>query len=331
MNWISDTQKAVNFIESNLLENINADDVANYIHSSTDYFQRIFNIVTGFSISEYVRNRRLTLAGEELGNTQAKIIDISLKYGYDSPESFTKAFTRFHGITPNNARLQSHRLKNFRPLTISLTIQGGFDMSINHEIFKLAQYLSCETDNKINGVEVPFLFKKEIIHLPKSLLVGKKVTYSIEKQAKGENPPLSQLWDECGKDGTYDWLEAQKEYLVLDGLLGLYYDINVNDSGIFSYLVGSLMKSDVSIPCGYASYEILESDIALCWFQYNKDVNIWSEIDPNGITADYMKEQGYEGFPGDGSKYGWCSELYPFDKKPEEVLGYVIACKKQDN
>ena len=99
MKWINDTQNAINFIESNLLENINADDVSKYINSSTDYFQKTFHIVTGLSISEYIRNRRLTLAGEELKNTQAKVIDVSLKYGYDSPDSFTKAFTRFHGVT----------------------------------------------------------------------------------------------------------------------------------------------------------------------------------------------------------------------------------------
>ena len=107
MNWINDTGNAINFIENNLLENISADDVSNHIHSSTDYFQRTFNIVTGLSISEYIRNRRLTLAGEELKNTQTKVIDISMKYGYDSPDSFTKAFTRFHGVTPTSVRVSS--------------------------------------------------------------------------------------------------------------------------------------------------------------------------------------------------------------------------------
>ena len=129
MNWINDTQNAINFIESNLLENINADDVSKYINSSTDYFQKTFHIVTGLSISEYIRNRRLTLAGEELKNTQAKVIDVSLKYGYDSPDSFTKAFTRFHGVTPTAARAASKKLKCFYPLSIKIFIKGGFGMN----------------------------------------------------------------------------------------------------------------------------------------------------------------------------------------------------------
>ena len=128
MNWIDDTQNALNFIEKNLLENINADDVSRYINSSTDYFQRTFSIVTGLSISEYIRNRRLTLAGEELNSTRAKVIDISLKYRYDSPDSFTKAFTRFHGVTPTAARVPTTNLKHYYPLSIDIFIRGGFGM-----------------------------------------------------------------------------------------------------------------------------------------------------------------------------------------------------------
>ena len=120
MNWIDDTQQAINFIEKNLLANIDADDVSKHINSSTDYFQRTFNIVTGISISEYIRNRRLTLAGDELKNTQAKVIDLSMKYNYDSPDSFTKAFTRFHGVTPSAARVSSENLKHFYPLSIDI-------------------------------------------------------------------------------------------------------------------------------------------------------------------------------------------------------------------
>lgn len=129
MNWIYDIQKAIRFIEDKLLEDISIDDVSSHIHSSTDYFQRTFNIVTGISISEYIRNRRLTLAADELKNTQAKIIDAAMKYNYDTPDSFTKAFTRFHGVTPSAAKTLSKNLKHFHPLTIDVYIKGGFGMS----------------------------------------------------------------------------------------------------------------------------------------------------------------------------------------------------------
>jgi len=157
MSWINNTQKAINFIENNLLENISADDVSKHINSSTDYFQKTFNIVTGLSVSEYIRNRRLTLAGEELKNTQAKVINLSLKYGYDSPDSFTKAFTRFHGITPTSAKVSSENLKYFFPLTIKIYIKGGFGMSrkIIPNIPNIGYYGS-ETDFGVNLLAATF-------------------------------------------------------------------------------------------------------------------------------------------------------------------------------
>jgi len=157
MNWIDDTQKAINYIESNLTENITADDVSNHVHSSTDYFQRTFNIVTGLSISEYMRNRRLTLAGDEIKNTQAKIIDVSLKYGYDSPESFTKSFTRFNGVTPTAIRVSGSSPKYFHPLSIKIYIRGGFGMKrkIIPNIPELSNY-GNPVDCLLNVIDATF-------------------------------------------------------------------------------------------------------------------------------------------------------------------------------
>ena len=157
MKWIDDTQKAINYIESNLLENINADDVAGHIHSSTDYFQKSFNIATGLSISEYIRNRRLTLAGEEIKHSHAKIIDVSIKYGYESPESFTKAFTRFHGATPTTIRASDINPKHFYPLSIKIYIKGGFGMKrkIIPNIPEIDNY-GNEVDYFLNVLEAAF-------------------------------------------------------------------------------------------------------------------------------------------------------------------------------
>lgn len=91
MDWIKDTQKAINYMEMHLLENIGIDDVSNHVFSSSDYFNKVFRIVTGFSVSEYIRYRKLSLAGEDLLYSKSKIIEIALKYGYETPESFTKA------------------------------------------------------------------------------------------------------------------------------------------------------------------------------------------------------------------------------------------------
>ncbi|MDF2686437.1 MAG: transcriptional regulator, AraC family [Clostridia bacterium] len=129
MSWISDTQKAINYIEDNILNEVNVENVSEYLCVSKDYFQKVFYIITGFSITEYIRNRRLSLAGKELSFTDSRIIDIALKYGYETPESFTKAFTRFHGSTPSEIKNKSGKLNIFIPLTIQIDVKGGFVVS----------------------------------------------------------------------------------------------------------------------------------------------------------------------------------------------------------
>jgi len=162
MNWQSLT-KAIQFIESNLTNEITLDDVANHVCASSAYYQRVFSLTTGITIGDYIRNRRLSLAGQDLLLPANRIIDVAMKYQYDSQESFTKAFTRFHGITPNSARKQSHRLKYFRPLTVNIVIQGGFEISSYREILSLAQYSSYESDSVtrlIAGAESPRVSNK---------------------------------------------------------------------------------------------------------------------------------------------------------------------------
>ncbi len=129
MTWINDTQKALRYIENNLLNELKPDDVANHVGASCSNFGRIFGIVTGFSVAEYIRLRRLSMAGQELRGVNSKVIDVSFKYGYDTPESFTKAFTRFHGITPSEAKNSNKSLKIFAPLTIEMNIKGGYVMA----------------------------------------------------------------------------------------------------------------------------------------------------------------------------------------------------------
>ena len=96
MEWIYAIQSAIEYIETHITDDISAGDVADYVHISTFYFQKGFSMLCGYSIMEYIRNRRLALAGEELAITDEKVIDVAMKYGYDSPDSFAKAFSRFH-------------------------------------------------------------------------------------------------------------------------------------------------------------------------------------------------------------------------------------------
>ncbi|MEG2018848.1 MAG: AraC family transcriptional regulator [Clostridium sp.] len=125
MDWIRGIQRAIDYIENHITDELDYDEIARCAYSSKFHFQRVFSIMCGYSIGEYIRNRRLTLAGNELICTSEKVIDIAFKYGYDSPDSFSKAFTRFHGITPSSARENGSNLKSFSKLSIKLSLEGG--------------------------------------------------------------------------------------------------------------------------------------------------------------------------------------------------------------
>lgn len=107
MEWNEKLQNIIDYVENHLQrkeEPINIDDIAKMAGCSFDFFQKVFSYMNGISFSEYVRSRKLTLAGYDLKSTDLRIVDISYKYGYNSPTSFTKAFHQFHGVSPKEAR-----------------------------------------------------------------------------------------------------------------------------------------------------------------------------------------------------------------------------------
>ena len=133
MDWITGIQQAIDYIENNLTETIDYEEVAKRCYSSSYHFQRVFSILCGYTLGEYIRNRRLTLAGRELATTNAKVIDVALKYGYESPDSFAKAFQKFHGILPSQARNNGSNLKSFSRLVLKFSLEGGTTMNYRIE------------------------------------------------------------------------------------------------------------------------------------------------------------------------------------------------------
>lgn len=123
--WTEGIQNALAYMEAHLTEKLEIPEIAKRAYVSPFYFQRIFAALCGVGVGEYIRNRRLTLAGEELASTDAKVIDIAAKYGYDSPDSFNRAFQRFHGISPSAARKNGASLRAYAPMKIKLTLEGG--------------------------------------------------------------------------------------------------------------------------------------------------------------------------------------------------------------
>lgn len=128
MEWMAVIGNSIQYIEAHITEPLTIETIARAVNVSPFYFQKGSALLCGFTVSEYIRNRRLALAGNDLAATDEKVIDIALKYGYDSPDSFTKAFTRFHGVTSTAARRDGVLLKSFAPLKIRFSLEGGYLM-----------------------------------------------------------------------------------------------------------------------------------------------------------------------------------------------------------
>lgn len=129
MNWLYTIKRSVDYIEEHILEDIDISKVAGEEFVSPMYFDRAFSFITGYSVTEYIRNRRLYLAAIDLYSTDMKVIDCALKYYYETPESFNKAFKRFHLITPSECKHSIKKIHSFYPLVISIKVQGGANMN----------------------------------------------------------------------------------------------------------------------------------------------------------------------------------------------------------
>ena len=151
MTWIESMREAIQYMEENLEEDLKVEDVAKHIFLSPFYFQKAFRLLCGFTVGEYIRNRRLTAAGNDLLTTNKKIIDIAMKYGYDSPDSFTKAFYRFHGATPSMVQKNHLMMKSFAPLKIKLTLEGGYKM--DYKLMKKESFTVMGTMQKFSYEE----------------------------------------------------------------------------------------------------------------------------------------------------------------------------------
>lgn len=174
MDWLKRMNRALDYVESNLINEIDMNMVAKMACCSSYNFQNMFSFITGISLTEYIRRRRLTLAAFEIHDSDIKIIDAALKYGYESPVSFARAFQALHGMPPSSARDSSATLKAFPKISFQISIKGA-----------------SEIDYRIETKDAFDIFGIETI----SSSIGDK---------KYESP--SQLWKRCQGNGLYEKL-----------------------------------------------------------------------------------------------------------------------------
>ena len=128
MEWTQAISEAVKYMEHHITEDITLYDVAEHVNISPFYFHKGFSILCGYSVMEYIRNRRMALAAEELVTSDITVTELAMKYAYDSSDSFTKAFSRFHGSTPLAVRRDKTTIKTFAPMKLTVLLKGGYIM-----------------------------------------------------------------------------------------------------------------------------------------------------------------------------------------------------------
>lgn len=151
MDWNEKLQTIIDYVENHLQREqkpIDPHEISIIAGCSFDFFQKVFSYMIGISFSEYVRARKLTLAGYDLKSTNLRVIDISYQYGYDSPTSFTKAFQRFHGVTPTEAKNANTQLRVFPKMQISLKQQYSWHLEEKSAFRLIGKSTSC-----INGAQ----------------------------------------------------------------------------------------------------------------------------------------------------------------------------------
>jgi len=249
MAWVESLQKAIDYIEAHLLDDMTIEQIAQQANSSQFHFQRTFSILTDITVGEYIRRRRLTLAAQELIRTTEKIIDLALKYGYDSPEAFSKAFRRQHGITPTEARKNMGKLKSYNRLVIQVSLKGAEPMR-----YKIVEKESFQ-------------------------VVGVKESFSWEN---GENLiGIPKMWEKVHQEGTVDTL-VKVNNGSLKGILGVCHAPLSN--GKINYWVATASEND--IPNGLESLTIPASKWSV--FEVHGPMpdamqNAWKKFTLNGF------------------------------------------------
>jgi AraC family transcriptional regulator len=267
---------AIEYIEDNLDSAIKIDEIAKVEFTSRYHFQRLFHAFTGFTLSEYIRNRRLTLAGEELHSKDAKIIDVALKYGYVSADAFTKAFQRLHGVTPSKIKKGNVKLKAFPKISLQISITGKFDM--NYRIIEKNEY-------EVFGVVSLTAIKENALY------------HEIPVFCK-------KIWE----DGTHLKINELLGFPKTHMLHGIHYDMK--EDGSRRYMMGWEVLG-IDIP---KEYKIL--DIPACtWavfegkgiISHNQEIqHVWKRI-----YCEWFPSSGFEQVEGPCvEKYHWEDELY---------------------
>lgn len=291
MNILDRLNAVINYVECHLTEELDLNYLANLACCSTYNFQRMFTFITDISIVEYIRRRRLTLAALELQQSDIKVIDLSMKYGYDSPISFARAFQAIHGITPSEARKSNTSLKAFPRIHFQIIIKGVNEMNYR------------------------------IVKTPSFQVFGLSGTVPSNTVSEVNSPSVGAIWDKYYKNGGHEKLEKDScneklpfynemfvEHMCPIHALENYKKI---DDSNYGYMLCSFVTSESK----HEGYEIVDIP-ASTWAVFPCDAN--DECSDPGVTFTYLAKRFYsEWLPTseyekaespDFEMYGWVND-----------------------
>ncbi|WMJ89038.1 AraC family transcriptional regulator [Anaerocolumna sp. MB42-C2] len=254
MEWIERLNNAVNYIEEHLSDEIDYEQAAKIACCSVFHFQRMFSYIANVPLSEYIRLRRMAMAAVDLQSGEEKVIDVAIKYGYDSPTAFTRAFSNVHGITPSQAKADGVTLKAYPPVSFKITIKGAAEM--NYRIEKKNAF-------RIIGVAEP-------------------LAQDIEKNFE----VVPQMWQKIAMDGTLEKIAAMinKEPM---GVLGVSVCIEKEE---WRYFIA--VASDQPLEEPFEEYTVPAATWAIFRGEGTMPASI-QELEKR-IVTEWLPTSGYE-------------------------------------
>ena len=127
MDWLENWNKALDELERSLNGEIRLEELGRLAGCSPYHFQRMFSYLAGVPLKEYVRRRRMTRAAADL-RAGEKVLEVALRYGYDSPTAFNRAFQGIHGVAPSLAKQDGVKLKAFPRIRFKFVLKGDVEM-----------------------------------------------------------------------------------------------------------------------------------------------------------------------------------------------------------
>ncbi|PKM74008.1 MAG: AraC family transcriptional regulator [Firmicutes bacterium HGW-Firmicutes-16] len=254
MDWLERLNQAINYMEENLSGEISYDHAAQIACCSTFHFQRMFSYIAGIPLGEYIRRRRMTEAAFDLQQNGLKVIDAALKYGYDSPTAFNRAFQGVHGVSPAGSRSEGVSLKAYPRISFKISIRGDAEMNYR--------------------IETKEAFR----------IVGVKRGYTSDVEDNFKKIPM--FWQETHQAGIIPKLCALMDCPPF-GVLGVCACMVGNE---FDYFIS--VASDKPVPEGMDEYEVPANTWAIfeCVGAMPKAIQ---ELQTR-IVSEWLPSSGYE-------------------------------------